>query len=73
MTPSQAQERGIKVRALEWERASPAHAERAIDLFGGGWSRWVIDGDEYFMPPNGTGRLGSADADYEARILAALE
>ena len=70
---------GARVKALEWRNAYPklsGYPDVATDVFGGEWTRWFIDGEEYFKPPSSdrmARRKGSADDYHEARIISALE
>lgn len=85
MTPSQAKERGIKVVALDWVNGDkqPPHAVSfagmyllAKDFDGWRWMRTEARqlADVCKAPfADETEARTAAQADYEARILAALE
>lgn len=72
-----------KVKALEWKwQRDPRDMSEARTTIGS-WTIWEIDGSGYCHGPNDTsgkwckggldGAKAAAQADYEARILAALE
>lgn len=63
----------VKVKMLEWRR-HPAGGEQALAA-GLGMYRVHENGDDWYLVPDhmGTGGKAAAQADYERRILSALE
>lgn len=67
----------VAVKPLRWkntdERKRLGCPDEATDCFGGKWSRWFIDGKQYFKSPGErSGKQGDADDCYTARIHSAL-